>query len=46
MNNDTATTITGLLKAIVVATGTIHAAQDTTTFWLGLVVAVLMAAQG
>ena len=46
MNTDTATTITGLLKAITTATATVHLAQDSMSYWLGLVLSVLLAAQG
>lgn len=40
------TTMNGVIKGIIVALTTVHAAQDTATWWFGLAYAVLTAVQG
>ena len=46
MNMDKATTLTGLLKAVTVATATVSYAQDEIVYWMGLAFAILAAVQG
>lgn len=46
MNSNFATTVTGILKGITVASVTLHSVQDEFTFWAGLAYAVFTAAQG
>lgn len=45
-NWNKAATITGLLKFLTCATGTVHLAQDEVTWWLGMILSILMAASG
>lgn len=41
-----ATTRTGIIKGIIVATGVMNSVQDELTFYIGLAYAVLTAVQG
>lgn len=46
MNWNKAATITGILKFVTGATGTIHLAQDEISWWVGMVLSVLMGVSG